>query len=104
MKNLFFTGLLCLIISNLPAQEYPLKVESYQLENGLTVYLNVDKTMPMVNGMVVVKGGAKRDPKDATGIAHYFEHILFKGTDEIGSIDYQKEKIYLDSIKTSMTT
>jgi zinc protease len=99
MKNLFFTGLLCLIISNLPAQEYPLKVESYQLENGLTVYLNVDKTMPMVNGMVVVKGGAKRDPKDATGIAHYFEHILFKGTDEIGSIDYQKEKIYLDSIK-----
>ncbi len=99
MKNLIFTGILCLFINSLLAQEYPLKVESYQLENGLTVYLNVDKTMPMVNGMVVVKGGAKRDPKEATGIAHYFEHILFKGTDKIGTIDYQNEKLYLDSIR-----
>jgi len=98
MRNLILAGIICLVVSNLMAQDYPLKVESYQLENGLTIYLNVDKTMPMVHGMVVVKGGAKRDPKEATGIAHYFEHILFKGTNEIGTIDYEKEKVYLDSI------
>jgi zinc protease len=98
MRNLILIGAFLLFIGNLAAQNNPLKVESYQLKNGLTVYLNVDKTLPMVHGMVAVKGGAKRDPKDATGIAHYFEHILFKGTDKIGTIDYAKEKIYLDSI------
>ena len=83
---------------NLFSQENPLKVETYKLQNGLTVYLNVDHSAPMVSGMVAVKGGSKRDPKDATGIAHYFEHIMFKGTDEIGTIDFETEKIYLDSI------
>jgi len=80
-------------------QDNPLKVESYQLANGLTIYLNEDHNMPMVHGMVAVKGGAKRDPKDATGIAHYFEHIMFKGTDRIGTVNYQEEKSYLDSIE-----
>ncbi|MDF1547694.1 MAG: insulinase family protein [Bacteroidales bacterium] len=98
MRNLFLIGLFCFISANIQAQDNPLNVETYQLSNGLTVYLNVDNTMPMVHGMVAVKGGAKRDPKDATGIAHYFEHILFKGTDEIGTINYTAEKVYLDSI------
>ncbi|MEN8121200.1 MAG: insulinase family protein [Bacteroidota bacterium] len=98
MKNIFLLGLFYAITFHLYAQENPLKVESYKLSNGLTVYLNMDRTMPMVHGMVAVKGGAKRDPKDATGIAHYFEHIMFKGTNEIGTINYQKEKLYLDSI------
>ncbi|HON17935.1 MAG TPA: insulinase family protein [Salinivirgaceae bacterium] len=75
-----------------------LKVETYKLSNGMTVMLNVDHNVPTVQGMVVVKGGSKRDPKDATGIAHYFEHIMFKGTDSIGTIDWKSEKIFLDSI------
>lgn len=75
-----------------------LQIEQYQLKNGLTVYLNEDHPLPIVFGGVVVKGGAKRDPKDATGIAHYFEHIMFKGTDSIGTINYEEEKKYLDSI------
>ncbi len=83
----------------LAGQNNPLEVESYTLSNGLTVYLNEDHNMPMVHGMVVVKGGAKRDPADATGIAHYFEHIMFKGTDQLGTISYPEEKVYLDSIK-----
>lgn len=89
---------LCFLFTFGKAENNPLKVESYKLKNGLTVYLNVDNAMPMVNGMVVIKGGGKRDPKDATGIAHYFEHIMFKGTDEMGTIDYESEKVYLDSI------
>ncbi len=95
---------LCLLLSLLTvslwlfSQQNPLQVETYTLPNGLTVYLNVDHSMPMIHGMVAVKGGAKRDPKDATGIAHYFEHIMFKGTSQIGTIDYAQEKIFLDSI------
>jgi len=98
MKHLLFIMLLSFLSGQLSGQNKPLKVESYKLKNGLTVYLNEDHTMPMVHGMVVVKGGSKRDPSDATGIAHYFEHIMFKGTEELGTIDYAQEKIYLDSI------
>jgi predicted Zn-dependent peptidase len=75
-----------------------LATEIYRLDNGLTVYLNEDHTLPSIFGAVAVKGGSKRDPADATGIAHYFEHIMFKGTDSIGTLDYMAEKIYLDSI------
>lgn len=98
MRKFFLLGILCLISSHLLAQSKSLEVESFQLENGLTVYLNVDNTMPMIHGLVAVKGGAKRDPHDATGIAHYFEHIMFKGTDKLGTINYKEEKVYLDSI------
>ena len=77
----------------------PLKVHTYKLSNGLTVYLNEDHNTTSVFGAVVVNGGGKRDPKDATGIAHYLEHLLFKGTQEMGTIDYAGEKIYLDSIE-----
>jgi predicted Zn-dependent peptidase len=99
MKKLIFIFSLFFLACSLFCQDNPLKVETYQLSNGLTVYLNEDHNMPMVHGMVAVKGGAKRDPKDATGIAHYFEHIMFKGTDEIGTISYVQEMPYLDSIE-----
>ncbi len=99
MKKLLFSAAFIIFSCSLFSQDNPLKVETYQLSNGLTVYLNEDHNMPMVYGMVAVKGGSKRDPKDATGIAHYFEHIMFKGTDEIGTIDYEQEKPYLDSIE-----
>lgn len=67
------------------------------LDNGLTVWLNEDHTQPKVFGAVVVNVGAKECPN--TGIAHYFEHMMFKGTDNIGTIDYEKEKVLLDHIE-----
>lgn len=73
-----------------------LKVKTLTLGNGLTVWINEDHTQPNVFGAVVVKAGSKDCPN--TGIAHYFEHILFKGTDNIGTIDYAAEKPWLDSI------
>ncbi len=100
MQKLVFSIISLMLAFQFYGQEYPLKVETFKLKNGLTVYLNEDHTMPMVHGMVVVKGGSKRDPADATGIAHYFEHIMFKGTDKLGTINYAKEKVYLDSIST----
>lgn len=71
-------------------------VQTLRLHNGFTVWLNVDHSQPKVYGAVVVKAGAKDCPN--TGIAHYFEHLMFKGTDKIGTVNYEKEKLWLDSI------
>ena len=73
-----------------------LEVKDHKLKNGLTVWLNEDHSQPKVFGAVVVKAGAKDCPD--TGIAHYFEHMMFKGTDKIGTVDYDAEKTLLDSI------
>ena len=73
-----------------------LKVKEYTLSNGLTVWLNEDTTQPKVIGSIIVKAGAKDSPN--TGLAHYFEHIMFKGTDKIGTTNYLEEKVWLDSI------
>ncbi len=70
----------------------------YKLENGLSVFLNEDHNMPDVLGAVVIKTGGKYDPANATGTSHYLEHMLFKGTDLFGTIDYKSEKVYLDQI------
>ena len=78
--------------------EGPLAVRHLTLSNGLEVYLNEDHTTPVVYGAVVIGAGAVDCPD--TGIAHYFEHIMFKGTDRIGTVDYEAEKVYLDSIET----
>ncbi|MDR3252416.1 MAG: insulinase family protein, partial [Tannerella sp.] len=72
------------------------EVKEYVLDNGLTVWLNEDHNLPKVFGAVVVKAGAKDSPN--TGIAHYFEHIMFKGTEAMGTVDYTAEKVFLDRI------
>lgn len=77
----------------------PLKARIYVLENGLTVYMSVTKTEPRIQSYIGVKAGSKSDPADATGLAHYLEHMLFKGTDKYGSLDYAKEKPKLDQIQ-----
>ena len=73
-----------------------LNVKEFKLSNGLAVWLNEDHSQPKIFGAVVVKAGSKDCPN--TGIAHYFEHMMFKGTDKIGTINYSEEKILLDSI------
>jgi len=90
---LFITGFLFSLVS-----QNPLEVREYKLSNGLTVYLNEDHSMPVIMGAVAIKGGSKCDPKHSTGIAHYLEHMMFKGTDKLGTTDYASEKIWLDSI------
>ncbi|MBN3034679.1 MAG: insulinase family protein, partial [Bacteroidales bacterium] len=92
------TAIMAVAFFSLAQNPGPLHVQIFTLDNGLTVYLNEDHSLPNVFGAVVVRGGSKCDPVHATGIAHYFEHIMFKGTDEIGTTEYESEKIYLDSI------
>ena len=93
MKRIGFTVIAVLTSLSISAQ---LQVRELKLSNGMTVWLNEDHSQPKVFGAVVVKAGAKDCPN--TGIAHYFEHIMFKGTDRMGTTDYAAEKPWLDSI------
>jgi predicted Zn-dependent peptidase len=70
----------------------------YTLENGLTVILAENKTKPRVQTLIATKAGSSSDPADNTGLAHYLEHMLFKGTDTYGTLDFEKEKVLLDEI------
>jgi len=72
------------------------KIMEYKLKNGLTVILNEDHSQSVVFGVVVTKAGSKNDPADAQGMAHYQEHMLFKGTQEIGTTDWEKEKPFIE--------
>lgn len=89
--------------SNGYAYEYatsdPLKTRIYTLKNGLKVYLSQYKDEPRLQTQIAVKAGGKNDPADNTGLAHYLEHIMFKGTADFGTLDWQKEKPLLDSIE-----
>lgn len=76
----------------------PLKVRVYTLKNGLTVITSTNKEQPRIQSMIAVKTGSKNDPADHTGLAHYLEHMLFKGTDQYGSLDWEKEKPLLEQI------
>lgn len=77
----------------------PLNVKIYKLKNGMTVMVSVNKSEPRLQTMIAVRAGSKNDPADNTGLAHYLEHLLFKGTDRYGTLDYSKEKGYLDQIE-----
>ena len=90
---------LIVLLSSVSFGKSSLSVDIYELDNGLTVILNPDKNASSVYGAVGIKGGGKQDPADATGIAHYLEHMLFKGTSELGTVDYKAEKVFLDSIE-----
>lgn len=77
----------------------PTNTRIYTLNNGLKVYLSKSTEMPRMQTCIAVRTGSKNDPADATGLAHYLEHMLFKGTDKYGTKDYSKEKPLLDKIE-----
>ena len=95
MKRFALT-LACLLAAGLMYAQESLDVKTFTLSNGMEVWINEDHSLPKAFGAVVVKAGARDCP--GTGIAHYFEHIMFKGTEKIGTLDYTAEKPYLDSI------
>jgi len=77
----------------------PIQVQMYTLANGLRLFLSVNKEEPRVYTEIAVRVGSKHDPADTTGLAHYFEHMMFKGTDQLGSLDWAQEKDLLDRIE-----
>ncbi|MFY0674340.1 MAG: insulinase family protein [Bacteroidia bacterium] len=97
-RTVLFASITFLWFSNQSWAQFNPQIERYTLDNGLTVILNYDEHQNGVFGAVGVKVGSKNDPDDATGMAHYQEHMLFKGTSQLGTIDHTSEKIYIDSI------
>jgi predicted Zn-dependent peptidase len=83
---------------NHPNPADPMAVEIYQLDNGLRVYLTENHESPRFEAQIAVRVGSKNDPPETTGLAHYLEHLLFKGTTHLGTTNYALEKPHLDRI------
>ena len=83
---------------NTPNPEDPLDAHIYELDNGLQVFLTENHEEPRFYAEIAVRAGSKHDPADATGLAHYLEHLLFKGNQNLGTLDYEAEKPHLDRI------
>jgi len=77
----------------------PLNVRIYTLDNGLTVFLTQYREAPRIQAYIAVKVGSKNDPAETTGLAHYFEHMMFKGTPDLGTIDWVTEQIMIAQIE-----
>ena len=110
-KRLFsvlcFAAAMLLVGLSAEAQQYkyktydndPLGVREYTLDNGLKVFLSVYKDAPRIQTYIAVRAGSKNDPAETTGLAHYLEHMLFKGSHQLGTTDWEREKVYLKKIE-----
>ena len=90
MKLIKSLILLAAIAVSVPSFGQGLK--AFKLKNGLSVYIWEDNTKSDVFGLVGVRTGAVNDPAEYTGLAHYLEHVMFKGTDKIGTLDWTTEE------------
>ena len=105
MKNKFISGLLiavfCLSSISINAQNYkketyqndPMNVIHYTLDNGLQVFMSVNKDEPRIQTLIAVRVGSKNDPAESTGLSHYLEHLMFNGTSKFGTLDWAKEQV-----------
>lgn len=77
----------------------PLNARIYTLDNGLKVYFSVYSEEPRIQTYVAVRVGGKNDPAETTGLAHYFEHMMFKGTPNFGTLDWEQERVFIEEIE-----
>ncbi len=109
MKKLVIIGFICSILAgNLFGQKQykyesvpndALKARIYTLENGLKVYMSVNKEEPKIQVTIATNAGSKLDPAETTGLAHYFEHLMFKGTKHFGTNNWEAEEPLLNEIE-----
>ena len=107
MKKIFMTmlaGLVCLGMAattpkatTVPGD--PMATQCYTLSNGLKVFLSVNHQSPRISAHIAVRTGSRNDPAETTGLAHYLEHLMFKGTQQFGTSNYAAEKPLLDTIE-----
>ncbi|MFT5122472.1 MAG: putative Zn-dependent peptidase [Kiritimatiellia bacterium] len=81
-----------------PAPEDPMQVSIFQLDNGLTVYLSENHETPRFYSEMAVRAGSKMDPAATTGLAHYLEHLMFKGTRKLGTTNWKEERALINEI------
>ena len=107
-KNLllvFLLTIVCGLVSCNGSRDYesvngdPMQTRIYTLDNGLKVYLSVNKEEPRIQTYIAVRTGSKNDPAETTGLAHYLEHLMFKGTKQFGTTDPEAEAPLLDEIE-----
>ncbi len=111
MKRNFIASLLltafCLLAFSSFAQNYhketyqndPMNVVHYTLDNGLQVFMSVNKDVPRIQTYIAVRVGSKNDPAESTGLSHYLEHLMFKGTTHFGTLNWPKEQEQLKKIE-----
>ena len=80
--------------------EDPFNVRVYRLENGLTLYLSRCGTESRIKTYIALRAGSADESVHSTGLAHYFEHMMFKGNNKIGAVNWEKEKPLLDQIES----
>ena len=107
MKKFILTmlaGLVCLgmaaqkpVASTVPGD--PMGTKCYTLSNGLKVFLSENHQSPRISAHIAVRTGSRNDPAETTGLAHYLEHLMFKGTEQFGTSNYAAEKPLLDTIE-----
>lgn len=107
LKFIFTACILSAVSLMTQAKEYkyqtvdgdPMKTRIYTLDNGLKVYLSVNAEKPRIQTYIAVRTGSRNDPAETTGLAHYLEHLMFKGTKQFGTSDAAKEAPLLDAIE-----
>ena len=107
MKSKWMLTVCMLLTLSVQAKEYKYetvpgdltKTRIYTLDNGLKVYLSVNTEKPRIQTYVAVRTGSKNDPAETTGLAHYLEHLMFKGTQLFGTTDPVAEAPLLDEIE-----
>lgn len=111
MKYFTFRGLILLLIvafgfstnaQTFKKQTYqndPMNVIHYTLDNGLQVFLSVNKDKPRIQTYIAVRVGSKNDPAESTGLSHYLEHLMFKGTTHFGTLNWTEEQKYIKQIE-----
>ena len=91
-------SIILLAIMAIALPSYGQGLKAFKLKNGLSVYIWEDNTKSDVYGIVACRTGSVNDPAEYTGLAHYLEHVMFKGTDKIGALDWATEKPLYDKI------
>jgi predicted Zn-dependent peptidase len=84
---------------NAPNPDDPMAVAIFELDNGLQVFITENHETRRIYLEIAVRAGSKHDPPETTGLAHYFEHLMFKGSENLGTLDYAQEKPLLDRIE-----
>lgn len=107
MKKIFlFAALLAFVLTGCKRTKYdyetvegdPMHAQIYTLDNGLKIYMTVNKEQPRIQTYIAVHAGGKDDPAESTGLAHYLEHLMFKGTNHFGTWNFEKESVELAKI------
>ena len=104
MGTLVLMAMACSCSGIRTVKDDPIGTRIYTLDNGLQVYMSVNRKEPRIQTYIAVKVGSKNDPSETTGLAHYFEHLMFKGTEQFGTSDYAAEKPMLDRIESLFET